>query len=216
MMKGFMWTRRNFLMKCLGISLSGFFSSLGGRLISVSWAKAKQLLLKGFPKEQIIHMNPRDIDNRNLEIDPLEKFGTMGPTDISIAPETYRLKLTGKVEKPLSLSIDQIKQLPPVTEVVLLICPGVFVNNGRWTGVPLKILLQEAKAKKGAQFAVIKGAQEKVVQVPLKELHQKKIFLAYGVNDATLPRKHGFPLRLVLEDHYGSEWVKYVEEIEVL
>ncbi len=69
---------------------------------------------------------------------------------------------------------------------------------------------------KGAQFVVIRGAQEKVVQVPLEELHLKKVFLAYRVNDATLPRKHGFPLRLVLEDHYGYEWVKYVEGVEVL
>ncbi len=42
-----------------------------------------------------------------------------------------------------------------------------------------------------------------------------KILLAYGVNDTPLPQKHGFPLRLVLEDHYGYEWVKYVDEIVV-
>jgi DMSO/TMAO reductase YedYZ molybdopterin-dependent catalytic subunit len=215
MMKRLIWTRRNFLVKGLGVFLSAFFSSLWERLVSVSWAKVKQLLPKGFPKEQLIHLDPGDLDTRNLEIDPLEKFGTMGPTDIAIDPATYRLKLAGKVETPLSLSMDQIKQFPPVTEVVLLICPGVFANNGRWTGVPVKILLEETKAKKGAQSVVIKGA-EKAVQVPLEELHHKKILLAYQVNDATLPRKHGFPLRLVLEGHYGYEWVKYVDEIEVL
>ncbi len=209
-----MWTRRGFLKKWLGIPLSGSILSLWG-IISTSWARAKKLLPKGLPKEQIIHMNPADIDNRNLEIDPLDQFGTMGPTDIPIDPEIYRLKLTGKVDKPLSLSFDQIQQLPPITEVVLLICPGVFANNGRWTGVSLKTLLREAKTKKGAQFIDIKGAQEKVVRIPLKELPQKKILLAYRVNDATLPKKHGFPLRLVLEDHYGSEWIKYVDEIVV-
>jgi sulfoxide reductase catalytic subunit YedY len=209
-----MSTRRNFLKKCLGISLSSFILSLGG-ILSSSWAKAKKLLPKGLPKEQIIQMNPADIDNRNLEIDPLDQFGTMSPTDITIDPEIYRLKLTGKVDKPLSLSFDQIQQLPSITEVVLLICPGVFVNNGRWTGVSLKTLLQEAKTKKGAQFIDIKGAQEKAVRIPLKELPQKKILLAYRVNDATLPKKHGFPLRLVLEDHYGYEWIKYVDEIVV-
>jgi DMSO/TMAO reductase YedYZ molybdopterin-dependent catalytic subunit len=209
-----MWTRRNFLKKCVGIPLSGLALSLWG-IISTSWAKGKKLLPKGFPKEEIIHMNPADIDNRNLEIDPLDKLGTMGPTDIAIDLKTYRLKLTGKVDKPLSLTVDQIQQFPSITEVVLLICPGVFVNNGRWTGVSLKRLLQEAKTKKGAQFIDIKGAQGKVVRIPLKELQQKKILLAYRVNEATLPQKHGFPLRLVLPDHYGSEWVKYVDEIVV-
>jgi len=209
-----MWTRRSFLKKWLGISLSSSILSLGG-IISTSWAKAKKLLPKGLPKEQIIQMNPADIDSRNLEIDPLDQFGTMGPTDITIDPEIYRLKITGKVDKPLSLSLGQVQQLPSITEVVLLICPGVFVNNGRWTGVSLKTLLQEAKPQKGAEKIDIKGALEKVVTIPLKELPQKKILLAYRVNGATLPKKHGFPLRLVLEDHFGYEWIKYVDEIVV-
>ena len=209
-----MWTRRSFLKKWLGISLSSSILSLGG-IISTSWAKAKKLLPKGLPKEQIIQMNPADIDSRNLEIDPLDQFGTMGPTDITIDPQIYRLKTAGKVDKPLSLSLDQVQQLPSITEVVLLICPGVFVNNGRWTGVSLKTLLQEAKPQKGAEKIDIKGALEKVVTIPLKELPQKKILLAYRVNGATLPKKHGFPLRLVLEDHFGYEWIKYVDEIVV-
>lgn len=210
-----METRRNFLRKWAGLSLSGFILSWWGILVSTSWALAKELLPAGFPKEQIIQMNPAEIDNRNLEIDPLDKFGTMGPTDIGIDPATYRLKLTGQVDKPLSLSYDQIKQFPPTTEVVLLICPGVFGNNGRWTGVSLKALLQESRVKKGAEAIDIKGAQEKVVRISLKELSEKKVILAYRVNDLILPRKHGFPLRLVLEDHYGYEWVKYVDEIVV-
>lgn len=208
-------TRRNFLRKWAGLSLSGFILPLWGILVSTSRALAKELLPAGFPREQIIQMNPSEIDNRNLEIDPLDKFGTMGPSDIVIDPGTYRLKLTGRVDKPLLLSLEQIKQFPPTTEVVLLICPGVFVNNGRWTGVSLKTLLQESRVKKGAEAIDIKGAQEKMVRISLKELSEKKVILAYRVNDLTLPRKHGFPLRLILEDHYGYEWVKYVDEIVV-
>jgi hypothetical protein len=184
-------TRRNFLRKWAGLSLSGFILSLWGILVSTSRALPKELLPAGFPKEQIIQMNPAEIDNRNLEIDPLDKFGTMGPTDIGIDPATYRLKLTGQVDKPLSLSYDQIKQFPPTTEVVLLICPGVFGKNGRWTGVSLKALLQESRVKKGAEAIDIKGAQEKVVRISLKELSEKKVILAYRVNDLILPRKHG-------------------------
>jgi sulfoxide reductase catalytic subunit YedY len=104
---------------------------------------------------------------------------------------------------------------PSLTETVLLICPGFFSNNGRWTGVNLKSLLQEAQVKREAQYIDINGAHGKNVRIPLKALDQKKIFLAYQVNGETLPRKHGFPLRLVYEDAYGSDWVKYVEEIVV-
>ncbi len=161
-------------------------------------------------------MNPAEIDSRNLEIDPLGKFGTMGPTDVVVDVKTYRLKVTGKVNRPLSLSYDEILKYPPLTETVLLICPGFFSNNGRWTGFNVKSLLQQAQIKKEAQSIDIVGTGEKRVRIPLKELDEKRIFLAYRVNDEALPRKHGFPLRLVYEDAYGSDWVKYVGEIVVL
>lgn len=209
-----METRRIFLKKWLGATFLGLILPLV-KLLSISWAEAKKLLPKGFSKDEIIQMHPADIDNRDLEVDPLDKFGTMGPTDIRVDPKTYRLKVSGKVDKPLLLTLDQIRQYPSLTEVVLLICPGVFVNNGRWTGVGLKTVLQEARVKQGAKFVDIRGAQEKVVKIPVEELYKKKIFLAYQVNGETIPQKHGFPLRLVLEDHYGYEWVKYAEEIEV-
>jgi DMSO/TMAO reductase YedYZ molybdopterin-dependent catalytic subunit len=102
-----------------------------------------------------------------------------------------------------------------LTEAVLLICPGFFANNGRWTGANLKSLLQEAQIHKEAQFIDVVGAHEKRVRIPLKALDQKRIFLAYQVNGETLPQKHGFPLRLVYEDAYGFDWVKYVDEIVV-
>jgi sulfoxide reductase catalytic subunit YedY len=211
-----MWTRRNFLRKSFWVSLGGFsLTSSLWNFVSDVWAKTKQLLPKGFPKNQLLNMNPEEIDNRNLEVDPLNKFGTMGPTDVAIDSKTYRLKVTGKVGLPLSLSYDQILKYPSLTETVLLICPGFFSNNGHWTGVSFKTLLQEAQIKKEAQYIDIVGAQEKRVRIPLKTLDEKKIFLAYRVNGETLPRKHGFPLRLVYEDVYGSDWVKYVEEIVV-
>jgi sulfoxide reductase catalytic subunit YedY len=211
-----MWTRRNFLKKSFWVSIGSFFltSSLWS-LVSSVWAKAKQILPKGFPKNQLSNMNPAEIDSRNLEIDPLDQFGTMGPTDLAIDLKAYRLKIKGKVGRPLSLNYDEILKYPSITEAVLLICPGFFSNNGRWTGVNLKSLIQEAQIKKEAQYVDISGAHGKNVRIPLKAIDQKKIFLAYRVNGERLPQKHGFPLRLVYEDAYGYDWVKYVGEIIV-
>jgi DMSO/TMAO reductase YedYZ molybdopterin-dependent catalytic subunit len=205
-----MWTRRKFLI--CSILIPPFFS----KFISTLWAQAKKILPKGFKRDELRNMNPAEIDNRNLEIDPLGKFGTMGPTDVAVDGKTYRLKITGAVNRPLSLSYDQILKFPSLTEVVLLICPGFFSNNGRWTGVSFKALLQEAQVKKEAKYVDVKGAYEKTVRIPLKEIDRKKIFLAYRVNGETLPQKHGFPIRLVYEDAYGYDWVKYVDEIVLL
>lgn len=202
-------TRRTFLKIVLVILLAG------REFISNAFAKAKQLLPKGFSKNQLKDMNPAEIDSQNLEVDPLDQFGTMGPTDVAIDLKAYRLKVTGKVGRPLSLSYDEILKYPSLTETVLLICPGFFSNNGHWTGVNLKGILQEAKIKKEAQYVDINGAHGKGVRIPLKTIHQKRILLAYGVNGEPLPQKHGFPLRLVYEDAYGYDWVKYVDEIVV-
>jgi sulfoxide reductase catalytic subunit YedY len=81
--------------------------------------------------------------------------------------------------------------------------------------VSLKFLIKEAGVKKGAKYIDIKGAHEKAVRIPLEEAEKKLIILAYRVNGETLPRKHGFPLRLVYDGAYGSEWMKYVNEIVV-
>jgi DMSO/TMAO reductase YedYZ molybdopterin-dependent catalytic subunit len=205
-----MWTRRKFLIS--SILIPPFFSQFASSL----WAQAKKILPKSFKKEELRNMNPAEIDNRNLDIDHLEEFGTMGPTDVAVDVKTYQLKITGAVNHPLSLSYDQILKFPSMTEVVLLICPGFFSNNGRWTGVSLKTLLHEARVKKEATYLDIKGAYEKQVRIPLKDIDRKRIFLAYRVNGKILPQRHGFPLRLVYEDAYGSDWVKYVDEVVVV
>jgi sulfoxide reductase catalytic subunit YedY len=204
-----MWSRRIFLKIGFGTFL------LSWNFISSAFAKTKQLLPKGFSKNQLKDMNPAEVDSRNLEIDPLDQFGTMGPTDVAIDLKAYRLKVKGKVSRPLSLSYDEILKYPSITEAVLLICPGFFSNNGRWTGANIKSLLQEAQIKKEAQYIDINGAHGKGVRIPLKTINQKKVFLAYKVNGEILPQKHGFPLRLVYEDAYGYDWVKYVEEIVI-
>jgi len=206
-----MWTRRKVLRSLFWASLS----SLVLNPLPICWAKARKILPKGFSKNQLTDMNPAEVDSRNLEIDPLSQFGTMGPTDAAIDVKTYRLKVTGEVGRTLSLSYDQLLKYPFVTEDVLLICPGFFANNGRWTGVSFAPLLQEAKIKTGAKYVDIKGAHGKVVRIPLEDLDKKRIFLAYRVNGEPLPQKHGFPLRLVYEDAFGYDWVKYVDGIVV-
>ena len=96
-----MWTRRAFLGKSLWVTFGGFsLISTLWNFVSNVWAKAKQLLPKGFPKNQLLNMNPAEIDNRNLEIDPLDQFGTMGPTDVAIRPKNLSTQGHGKSRTP--------------------------------------------------------------------------------------------------------------------
>ena len=213
-----MITRRKLLRRYLSIISIGFLIHLDGswRWIANAWAVVKEILPKGFSKCKLKDMNPAHVDPRNLDLDPTGKFGTMGPTDIAIDLATYRLKIGGEVDRPLSLTYEDILKLPSITADVLLVCPGYFANYGRWTGVHLKTLLQGTQPKGNALLADIKGGRDKVIRIRLDSIELKKVLLAYRVNGETLPQKHGFPLRLVYEDVYGDEWVKYVDEIVVL
>jgi DMSO/TMAO reductase YedYZ molybdopterin-dependent catalytic subunit len=213
-----MITRRKLLRRYLLIISAGFLFHLSGfwGWIAKAWAFVKEILPKGFSKSKLKDMNPAHVDPRNLDLDPTDKFGTMGPTDISVDLTTYRLRIGGGVNRPLSLTYEEILKLPSITADVLLVCPGYFANYGRWTGVHLKTLLQASQPKGNALLADIKGGRDKVIRIRLDSIEQKKVLLAYRVNGETLPQKHGFPLRLVYEDVYGDEWVKYVDEIVVL
>ena len=60
------------------------------------------------------------------------------------------------------------------------------------------------------------GSQEREQLFPIADIRSDKVFLAFAVNEKPLPQKHGFPLRIVAEDYYGSDWIKYVYKIEAL
>jgi sulfoxide reductase catalytic subunit YedY len=139
----------------------------------------------------------------------------MGPTDKVVDLATWRLEVSGKVKRPLSLTYAQLTALPAIEREVLLICPGFFANHGRWKGFSLKRLLQQAEVNHSAARLTIEARGQKTARFPLADILSDKVFLAYQVNGRDLPRKHGSPLRVVAEDHYGSDWVKYVDRISV-
>ena len=140
----------------------------------------------------------------------------MGLTDHGVNLDTWRLEVTGHVKKPLSLNYSQLIDLPSIERKVLLICPGFFANHGTWKGISIKELLRRAEVKGGVTHVTIRGPNgphEKVVRYPIEDVLIDKVFLTYGINGEGLPRKHGFPLRVVAEDYYGYDWVKYIYKV---
>lgn len=183
------------------------------------WAAGKHRILPSHLKAtDLAQMNPKSIDNRNLAITPLEDFGTMGQTDLAVDPARWRLVIDGAVERPLSLSLTELKARPVLERTVLLICPGVFSFNARWKGLSLGALLRQAEPKGEANRVTIRSVGKqwpKVEHFFLREVLANEVFLAYQVNGRDLPRKHGFPLRVVAGEHYGDDWVKYVARVTV-
>jgi hypothetical protein len=167
-----------------------------------------------YTKEELIHIDPAEASETGLPITPLEDLHRTGrPPEINI--EKYRLVVDGAVETPLSLSYEDILAYPEKTDVVLLVCPGVFVDNAQWSGVPVSLILEEAKLKPGAkEIRFHAGSYQSTLT--LEEAQREGTYLAHHVNGQILPEEHGFPLRLVAEGEYGSRWVKWLDRIEVV
>jgi DMSO/TMAO reductase YedYZ molybdopterin-dependent catalytic subunit len=207
-----MYTRRDFANLIVG-ALGA--SALLGAVARRAWAASRKVLTKATTRESLIHENPADLDATDLEITPLDKFDTMGPTDLVVDLATWRLEIAGLVRRPASFTYAELTALPTIEREVLLICPGVFANHGRWKGLSIATLLRQADVDPTATQVTIEGTSGKTAHYALADVLSGKVFLATHVNGAALPRKHGFPLRVVAEDHYGAEWVKYVGRLTV-
>jgi DMSO/TMAO reductase YedYZ molybdopterin-dependent catalytic subunit len=215
-----MRTRRNFLTKGisglvgLGFLLDPLFSAVGA-----AWAKTKKIVVRpGTNRKDLVSKNPASLDASQLEATPLKDFGTMGLEDHEADLERWRLIVDGQVKRSVSLRYSELIELPSIQRKVLLICPGIFANNGVWKGVSIKELFKKAPIKTDANYVTFRGPAgnyEKVLRVPIDDVLSDRVFLAYRVNGEPLPQKHGFPLRLVAEGYYGYDWVKYVYKVTV-
>jgi DMSO/TMAO reductase YedYZ molybdopterin-dependent catalytic subunit len=135
------------------------------------------------------------------------------PQQIDLA--TYRLQVTGHVDHPLSLTYDELRCMPMVTDNPELICPGVFTDDATWSGVPIKYILELAGVQKEASKITFVSADGYQVILALETASADKNFLAYEVNGNPLPVQHGFPLRAVFPSMWGSYWLKWLVEIRI-
>jgi sulfoxide reductase catalytic subunit YedY len=215
-----MQKRRQFIKTSLGSLIGmGFFFSPLFKMIRRACAEAQKFILpRKTEMEKLIQKDPALLDTRNLVPTPLKNFRTMGDTNYNVDLNNWRLAVTGRVETPLRLAYSEILALSSIERDVLLICRGFFANHGRWKGISLGKLLEKAQMQIGVShvtFSSPRGAGGNEATFPLADVLAGRVFLAYGVNSVTLPQKHGFPLRLVAEGYYGSDWVKYVSRVRL-
>ncbi len=128
---------------------------------------------------------------------------------------TYRLKITGLVDKELDWSYDELLGLQAYSEVAYMPCVEGWGFNAKWTGFRIMDLLNRSGLKSGATYAIFYTAENYSTGLPLEYLMDNNILMAYGINDLTLPPDRGFPFQLVARDRYGYKWAKWITMIEV-
>jgi DMSO/TMAO reductase YedYZ molybdopterin-dependent catalytic subunit len=183
----------------------------------------------------------RLLDVRTIDgpFTPADKFATTqhyGHPAIDAA--TFKLKVSGLVDKPLALSLDDLKKLGATDLVAGFECSGNrgplqgLCGNGKWTGVPLKKVFDAAGVKSSAREFVFFGAdkgeeevewrtQKYKIDVPFgRSLNREKamapeIFVAWALNGQPLSTHQGAPLRLIVPGWYGVANVKWLSQIHI-
>ena len=133
-------------------------------------------------------------------------------------PATWRLRIGGLVEQPVSLTYDELRALPHVQQVSDFPCvTGWSVQSVHWGGVRLGEVLGRARPKAsghGLRFVSLEVPYVDYLTVPQASLHD--VMLAYEMDGKPLAREHGAPVRLVIPEMYGYKNVKWLAGIDVV
>jgi len=152
-----------------------------------------------------------------------------------ITEADYRLNITGLVDKPIVLTLAQLKSRPKVELDAGFECGGNrsslfhgLIGNARWGGVSLRALLAEAGIKASGSEVVFYGSDKGTEKIRDEEAEQNfgrsmtvddamgpDVMLAYEMNGSPLPHYHGAPLRLIMPGWYGVANVKWLNQIHV-
>jgi DMSO/TMAO reductase YedYZ molybdopterin-dependent catalytic subunit len=134
----------------------------------------------------------------------------------------WRVSVDGLVARPQAFSLAQIKLMPSRSQITRHDCVEGWSAIGKWTGVPLKLLLDAAGLQRDARYLVfhcadvMAGEQPYYESIDLIDAHHPQTILAWALNDAPLPVGNGAPLRLRVERQLGYKQAKYVQRIEAV
>jgi sulfite oxidase len=221
-------------------------SSLAGAAAAACWVRVPSLAhAKG--RAELVRMTERPPNYESVRsafttrITPVEKFYLRNHFDLPVIDTArWRLNVRGLVEKPLSLSLEDLERMPQTMVEAVLQCagngrglfrpsvPGVqwrygAMGNAQWTGVRFKDVLALAGLKKEAAFVQLQGAERPTMDttpafiraIPIAKALHGDTLLALKMNGRPLAPDRGRPARIVVPGWVGDDWVRALVDIEV-
>ncbi|MFN3953307.1 MAG: molybdopterin-dependent oxidoreductase [Pararhodobacter sp.] len=138
----------------------------------------------------------------------------------------FELAVTGLVDAPLTLSRDTLLAMPARTQITRHDCVEGWSCIAEWTGVPLALVLAQARPRANARYVVfhchdaiertLSGPVHYYESIDMIDANHPQTILAYGLNGAPLPIANGAPLRVRVERQLGYKMAKYVHTIELV
>jgi len=127
----------------------------------------------------------------------------------------YRLTVSGEVDRPLSLTYEEVRALPSFQKATTLNCVEGWSRTYLWQGVRIGDLLDKAGYSPDAKVVIFTSADGYSTSLPLDYVVSRDLLLGYGMNGQELAPQRGFPFQVVAEDRLGYKWAKWVTGIEV-
>lgn len=215
-------SRRDILRLAVFGSLSAFLAACQSALAPITGGNSpapqptKDIVSKGAPPP-VIPAGSSDAVPTTSATD----FYSVSAGSVPTIPSSWKLTIAGLVDKPLTLTLDDIKALPSVTEMRTLSCisnpvGGDLISNAVWKGVRLKDVLAQAGVKNTAHFLKLESFDSWYTGIPLELGMDDHALLVYEMNGAPLPRDHGAPLRCLWPGHYGMKQPKWLQSITLV
>ncbi len=143
-------------------------------------------------------------------------------TDPSVDGQSWTLRVGGLVDKPMSLSLSDLRALPATSEYVTLECVsnnvgGALMSTGAFTGVRLSDLIAMASPQSQGTWVAFHARDSYTESLQLSLVQSSpEILVAYDLDGAPLPMSHGFPTRILIPGHYGMKGPKWLDSIELV
>ena len=178
----------------------------------------------------------QDLRELTSWLTPTEDFFSIGHYGTpEVDASAYRLQVTGLVERPITLTLDELKARPKVEPTTVFECSGNsrglvhgMVGNATWAGAALIPLLAEVRPTADSREVYFWGSDTGTEEIrgqeyeqnfarsmSLEHVNETGPILAYEMNGEPLPAAHGFPVRLIVPGWYGIAQVKWLERIEL-
>ncbi len=221
-------TRRTFVVSAGVVAAGAIGATVLGRRAGSSDVVDSTRRSTVLPRASVLDAPPSATGAPPLEglspyVTPTEDFyridTALSTPQVDVA--SWRLDITGMVDRPFSISYDELLDMDAVEDVVTLQCVsnevgGNLVGNAVWQGVPLKALLERAGVQSGATQIVGRSVDDFTAGFPTQvALDGRTALVVYGMNGEPLRARHGFPARLVVAGLYGyvsaTKWLREIE-----
>jgi DMSO/TMAO reductase YedYZ molybdopterin-dependent catalytic subunit len=145
---------------------------------------------------------------------------TKNVIDPQVNVDLWHLEVNGSVRNRVTWRFQDLKRFSAVEQQTTLMCisnglDAGLISNAVWKGFPLRDLLEQASPLSDAARVRLHGVDNYTDTIPLEKAMEPTTLLAYEMNGAPLPNRHGYPLRVIVPGYFGEKHVKWLTCIEM-